>query len=98
MNELNYDVKKLPLGKLSKNTILRGFQALKDLAALMDDPASAQTHYGTAYGPASKSDIHPLDPLPGYLVRASSGTSCVPPGSPEPMRITVPEYLVILPL
>lgn len=54
MTDLNYDVKKLPLGKLSKNTILRGFQALKDLATLMDDPASAQTHYGTAYGPASK--------------------------------------------
>ena len=38
MTDLNYDVKKLPLGKLSKNTILRGFQALKDLSALMECP------------------------------------------------------------
>jgi poly [ADP-ribose] polymerase len=32
MTELNYDANKLPLGKLSKGTIARGFQALKDLA------------------------------------------------------------------
>jgi len=27
MTDLNYDVNKLPLGKLSKNTIIRGYQA-----------------------------------------------------------------------
>lgn len=32
MTELNYDANKLPLGKLSKGTIARGFQALKDLS------------------------------------------------------------------
>jgi poly [ADP-ribose] polymerase len=36
MKELNYDANKLPLGKLSKATIARGFQTLKDLAAAMD--------------------------------------------------------------
>ncbi|KAF2849085.1 PARP-domain-containing protein [Plenodomus tracheiphilus IPT5] len=37
MTALNYDANKLPLGKLSKGTIARGFQALKDLAALLDN-------------------------------------------------------------
>jgi poly [ADP-ribose] polymerase len=37
MKELNYDAEKMPLGRLSKGTISRGFQALKDLAVLIDD-------------------------------------------------------------
>jgi len=41
MSDLNYDANKLPLGKLSKATISRGFQALKDLSALFDDPTMA---------------------------------------------------------
>ncbi|KAF1364362.1 PARP-domain-containing protein [Lizonia empirigonia] len=40
MKELNYDVNKMPLGKLSKGTITRGFQTLKDLAAIIDNPTS----------------------------------------------------------
>lgn len=36
MSALNYDANKLPLGKLSKATIARGFQALKDLSVLLD--------------------------------------------------------------
>lgn len=36
LKELNYDANKLPLGKLSKTTITRGFQALKDLSDLLD--------------------------------------------------------------
>ncbi len=44
MESLNYDVNKLPLGKLSKATITRGFQTLKDLSALLDDPALATTY------------------------------------------------------
>jgi poly [ADP-ribose] polymerase len=51
MSSLNYDANKLPLGKLSKATILRGFQALKDLSALIDDQSLA-ADYGMAYGPA----------------------------------------------
>lgn len=41
MTDMNYDLNKLPLGKLSKATIMRGFQTLKDLSALLDDPAAA---------------------------------------------------------
>ena len=42
LNEMNYDTKKMPLGKLSKGTISRGFQALKDLAVLIDNPTTSQ--------------------------------------------------------
>jgi poly [ADP-ribose] polymerase len=45
MADMNYDAKKLPLGKLSKATITRGYQALKDLAALLDDPSLAESLY-----------------------------------------------------
>ncbi|OTA54354.1 PARP-domain-containing protein [Hypoxylon sp. EC38] len=45
MSELNYDARKLPLGNLSKNTINRGFQALKDLSAFFDDPSSFSSQY-----------------------------------------------------
>lgn len=48
MSSLNYDANKLPLGKLSKATIMRGYQALKDLSALLDDNSLA-TNYGMAY-------------------------------------------------
>ncbi|EMC94796.1 hypothetical protein BAUCODRAFT_149887 [Baudoinia panamericana UAMH 10762] len=52
MESLNYDVNKLPLGKLSKVTITRGFQALKDLAALLQTPNPAVTdveHLSNSY-------------------------------------------------
>jgi poly [ADP-ribose] polymerase len=39
---MNYDTEKMPLGKLSKGTISRGFQALKDLAAVINTPGQAQ--------------------------------------------------------
>ncbi|KAK4120960.1 PARP-domain-containing protein [Parathielavia appendiculata] len=51
MANLNYDANKLPLGKLSKATILRGFQTLKDLSALIDDNSLA-AGYGMGYGEA----------------------------------------------
>lgn len=49
MAHLNYDSAKLPLGKLSKTTITRGFQALKDLSALLDDPSLAISEYQTSF-------------------------------------------------
>jgi poly [ADP-ribose] polymerase len=44
MASLNYDSAKLPLGKLSKATITRGYQALKDLSDLLDDSSLAQDY------------------------------------------------------
>ncbi|ODA76069.1 hypothetical protein RJ55_08352 [Drechmeria coniospora] len=54
MISLNYDADKLPLGKLSKATILRGFQQLKDLAALMDDASLAASRWETSVGEATE--------------------------------------------
>ncbi|KAI2624738.1 poly polymerase catalytic domain-containing protein [Xylaria nigripes] len=54
MTDLKYDATKLPLGKLSKTTITRGFQALKDLSALLDDLSLAQSLYGTDFGEANE--------------------------------------------
>jgi len=45
MASLNYDSAKLPLGRLSKATITRGYEALKDLSALLDDPTLALAEY-----------------------------------------------------
>lgn len=41
LDSMNYDTNKMPLGKLSKGTISRGFQALKDLATLIDNPTTS---------------------------------------------------------
>ncbi|KAG9014738.1 hypothetical protein FRB94_010585 [Tulasnella sp. JGI-2019a] len=38
MQELNYDANKMPLGKLSKASILSGFSILKDLSEVINDP------------------------------------------------------------
>lgn len=55
MSSLNYDANKLPLGKLSKTTITRGFQQLKELAALFDDPSLAATEYRMSVAAATES-------------------------------------------
>jgi poly [ADP-ribose] polymerase len=52
MSALNYDANKMPLGKLSKATITRGYQKLKDLAALMDDPDLASSKWEMSVGAA----------------------------------------------
>lgn len=44
MAALNYDSAKLPLGKLSKQTITRGYQALKELSDLLDDSSLAKNY------------------------------------------------------
>ncbi|UKZ72652.1 hypothetical protein TrVFT333_000285 [Trichoderma virens FT-333] len=54
MTALNYDANKLPLGKLSKATITRGFQQLKDLAALMDDATLAASKWNTTVANATE--------------------------------------------
>ncbi|KAL2068412.1 hypothetical protein VTL71DRAFT_16510 [Oculimacula yallundae] len=49
MAHLNYDVNKMPLGKLAKSTIVNGYQALKNISDLINDPSLAQSEYGTNY-------------------------------------------------
>lgn len=40
MMDMNYDNDKLPLGKLSKASIMRGYSTLKDLSAMIQDPGA----------------------------------------------------------
>ncbi|KJK73518.1 hypothetical protein H634G_11237 [Metarhizium anisopliae BRIP 53293] len=54
MFSLNYDANKQPLGKLSQATILRGFQQLKDLAALMNNPTLASNQWNMTYTAATE--------------------------------------------
>ncbi|KAH8120683.1 PARP-domain-containing protein [Phellopilus nigrolimitatus] len=46
MSSLNYDANKLPLGKLSKATVLKGFAALKSLSEVIEDPVKAAQYGG----------------------------------------------------
>lgn len=52
LSELKYDAQKLPLGKLSKATILKGFQALKDLSAVLNDATLGPSLYNKSTGDA----------------------------------------------
>ncbi|KAL7628287.1 hypothetical protein AAE478_002486 [Parahypoxylon ruwenzoriense] len=49
MEDLNYDDKKLPLGKLRGATITRAFQALRDLEAVFLNPSLARSEYQTTF-------------------------------------------------
>ncbi|TDZ38846.1 Poly [ADP-ribose] polymerase 2 [Colletotrichum trifolii] len=54
MSAMNYDANKLPLGKLSKSTITKGFQALKDLSAMFNDPSLADSVYSLPVAAATE--------------------------------------------
>lgn len=55
IEDFHYDAKKLPLGKLNKATISRGFQALKDLSAVLDDASVAADTYNMSVDEAIES-------------------------------------------
>ena len=42
MAAMNYDANKMPLGKLSKSTLKRGFEVLKNLAEVITNPSLAE--------------------------------------------------------
>ncbi|KAL2419796.1 Poly [ADP-ribose] polymerase 2 [Exophiala dermatitidis] len=48
MVDLDYDSKRMPLGKLSKKTLLQGYEVLKELAALIANPAPLSLSYNMA--------------------------------------------------
>ncbi|KAL1851169.1 hypothetical protein Plec18170_006493 [Paecilomyces lecythidis] len=54
MEQMSYDARKLPLGKLSKRTLRAGFQVLKDLSDLLTDRSLATTQYGVSYAVATQ--------------------------------------------
>ena len=45
MQEMDYDANKLPLGKLSKRTLMTGYERLKEIAELMADPSLARSKH-----------------------------------------------------
>ncbi|CEL52142.1 poly [Rhizoctonia solani AG-1 IB] len=49
---MKYDANKLPLGKMSKTTILNGFAALKKLSEVIDNPSGELTQEFGGYGKA----------------------------------------------
>ena len=52
MLDMSYDANKLPLGKLSKRTLMTGYERLKDIAELLADPSLAQSKHSKAYAEA----------------------------------------------
>lgn len=48
MLEMDYDANKLPLGKLSKRTLMAGYERLKEIAELMADPSLASSKHDTS--------------------------------------------------
>lgn len=46
MTSLNYDANKLPLGKLSQNTLQKGNLVLKEISELLSDPSISIPKYG----------------------------------------------------
>ncbi|KAL4980733.1 poly polymerase catalytic domain-containing protein [Aspergillus desertorum] len=49
MAQMSYDANKLPLGKLSKRTLMAGYESLKELAELADTPSLAVSKYGMQF-------------------------------------------------
>ena len=49
MRELDYDADKLPLGKLSKRTLEKGFEVLKDIGELLLDPSIADSKHNMSW-------------------------------------------------
>ncbi|KAL4741194.1 poly polymerase catalytic domain-containing protein [Aspergillus similis] len=52
MAQMSYDANKLPLGKLSKRTLMAGYETLKELAELAATPSLAVSKYGMQLRPA----------------------------------------------
>jgi poly [ADP-ribose] polymerase 2/3/4 len=48
MAAMDYDANKLPLGKLSKRTLMAGYERLKEIAELLADPSLAQSRHQTS--------------------------------------------------
>ena len=49
LENIGYNSDKLPLGKLSKSTLKKGFEHLQELASLIKDPSLAETKHSTSY-------------------------------------------------
>ena len=54
MAAMNYDAQKMPLGKLSKTTLSRGFETLKKLAEILADKSLAQNLHNVTFEEATE--------------------------------------------
>ncbi|PGH03023.1 poly [ADP-ribose] polymerase [Blastomyces parvus] len=54
MASMSYDANKLPLGKLSKRTLMAGFEVLKSLSELVANPSLAVQNHGMPFGQAAE--------------------------------------------
>lgn len=54
MTQLSYDTEKLPLGKLSRGTLHKGFAILQDIAELVASPRLATSRYGVQFQAATE--------------------------------------------
>jgi hypothetical protein len=50
LEEIGYNKDKMPLGKLGKATLQKGFEELKELSSLIKHPSLAQNKYGRDRG------------------------------------------------
>jgi poly [ADP-ribose] polymerase 2/3/4 len=46
LEQIGYNANKLPLGKLGKSTLKKGFEHLQELASLIKHPSQSQSKYG----------------------------------------------------
>lgn len=61
LTHIGYSSEKLPLGKLSKATLKRGFELLKEIEALLNDISLAQSKYETSLPEVCRSMTQPME-------------------------------------
>ncbi|EXJ87633.1 hypothetical protein A1O3_04594 [Capronia epimyces CBS 606.96] len=71
MASLDYDASRMPLGKLSKKTLLKGYEVLKDLANLIADPDTSKL-LGIPYGQAIQEKSNQYFSLVPHVVSRKS--------------------------
>lgn len=57
LEQIGYNADKLPLGKLGKPTLKKGFEHLQELASLIKNPSLSQTKYGKSQREVSAAPI-----------------------------------------
>lgn len=85
MASLSYDSKKLPLGKLSKTMILHGFEKLKMIGEVIQNPSTVQSKY-REYGATSQAVLQELSSQYYTLIPHDFGRAA-------PRTISTPQYL-----
>lgn len=93
LEEIGYNSDKLPLGKLGKATLTKGFEELKELASLIKHPSLAQNKYGKDR--AEVGHIF-LSPILSILLTSSRSSKNGPTSTilPYPMSLAVINLLL----